>query len=228
MFNGIQGGARRKRRRMKGINNEQSHLSPAKPIFVGGYAAGGKSTLAQKLAKEKDYSLVSMDEVIRHDIVPLYKDEEHSTGQFFTELYAETEPTDPVYKKAKALFVQKLQTEIKKHHGRVVVEGQLKNRDTLRTIMGPNFLFYIARPPSLDDWVQRLKKRWDAEPEECGRLGFLAKADIAMNYEGSKDYKQNGMDGIAFNEMITEAAKERYPKHQIFYDYYKGYFEIEE
>ena len=75
-----------------------------KPIFIGGYAASGKSTVVNKFTK-KGYCLIALDEVIREEILPKFIDKDHAYGTFFTAIYSD-KFHDKVYDKARMLFYQ--------------------------------------------------------------------------------------------------------------------------
>lgn len=202
------------------VNNANNTMcgGSMKPTLIMGYAASGKSTYVRKLSKHP----IELDEVIRDYITPKYKDDTHSVGDFFA-IYTD-EKLDEVQLEARKEFVRYVQDLIKKSHGKVVIEGQIRSAKLVRDIFGQNknFNFYIIKPPSKEEWADRLAKRWASDPKQYGRLGFLAAIDREMDRKPSEDLAANGIDGKVFREAIDRVAEKRYAKHQEWIDYYSS------
>lgn len=208
------------------LKHIESIYTKNKPILLTGYAASGKSTLIKKYIKEGYYP-INLDEFIRHKIAPQFADEQHPKVNFFGAIYKDDEG-DPVYKKAVSTFVKGIKNTIKEHNGKVVIEGQLKNHKLIREIFGNNedFILYVVQPKDVSTWARRLASRWDEDPKQYGRLGFLAIADKAQDNIAMNDYLKNGINGKIFQDFILRIAKERFNKHKEMYQSFIPNFDV--
>lgn len=199
----------------------------SKLIFIVGKAASGKTTVA-KTFESNGYYLVSMDNVVKNQIIPKFKKE--IDGEFNGEewriyrLYRSNDYGSTI-DKARTMFVGIMKDIIKKHK-RVVVEGSLSNTNMIKQIFGTSkdFTLYFVQPKDEQTYVMRLKQRFMEDPDNYGRLGFLKWSD--KDGSALADYKQNGIDGKIIKEFIEVIGKEEYLRVQEWYDAYKDHFDV--
>ena len=84
---------------------------------------------------------------------------------------------------SKNQFVEIIKKIIKQHK-KVVVEGQLNIR----------LINEIAE--NKKSWMNNLKKRFEKDPANYGRIGWMEALDEADGKKGLNDYIKNGIDGI--------------------------------
>ena len=199
------------------IGGRINKITNDKPILLVGYAASGKSTIA--LQYEKDgYYKIDTDEIIKTIIEPKFGKDLH-----FYSIYNDNFLTDPTLKKrqkdillkVRNYFIKFIKSKVKKYK-KVIIEGQLRSHQLIRSIFRTNdeFIIYIIRPPNVSTYIKRITQRFINDPLNYGRLGFLYNDDI--DGEALKDFQKNGIDG----KIIKAFAKDRFPKHEEVYQSY--------
>jgi hypothetical protein len=186
-------------------------------VFVCGKAGVGKSTVAKKISEDLDYVLISMDEVIRDEIVPLYKKEieevfDGDSGYMFS-IYrgiADKEPTLITQARIKFIEIMKKKIRYISDSGKVVVEGSLWNHDAIRYIFGKkdDYSMVFVQPKSLEIYIDRLKRRFVEDPDNYGRFGPLFVAD--KDKVALIDFHKNGIDGQIISELIKKVGEKEF------------------
>jgi len=107
-----------------------------------------------------------------------------------------------------------------KKYKKVIIEGQLKSHQLIRSIFETNdeFIFYVVRPPNVSTYIKRITQRFINDPLNYGRMGFLYNCDI--DGKALKDFQINGIDGKIIKALIKKVAKDRFPKHEEVYQSY--------
>lgn len=184
----------------------------------------GKSTVAEIYVKKGNF-LIDFDEIIKNKIIPKFKNTKIDSRKFFGFVYNfisnHNIDKNPLVNKVKQYFI-KIVKELIKNNDKVVVEGQLRDFDIIRYIFGENnnFTFYVIQPANENEYIDRLRSRFDKDPDNYGRLGFLYNAD--KDKKALKDYKKYGLNGKIITDLINRIGKKRYPKHKELYEYYKS------
>ena len=203
---------------IKGGNNKNI-------IFITGKAASGKSSVSKKIEQD-GYFLVSLDEIIKHELSLKMKNEiQTEFNGDYTYLYRlyRNDDNSPIISKARNIFIKIIKDIIMKHK-KVVVEGSLWNIDAIRQIFGKDdeFTFYFVKPKNEEIYLERLKLRFMEDPNNYGRLGFLWKNDA--DGKALADYHKNGITGKLINNLITTVGKKEYDRVDEWIDRYKDEF----
>lgn len=200
-------------------------------IFIAGKAGSGKSYIAKKF-EAQGYILVSMDEVIRNTIIPKFTKEikNELKGEVWRifRIYREGN-YGPIINKIQQVFAREIRHKIRaerKKGNKVVVEGSLWNNKVIREIFGIDheFTFYFMKPKSEDIYIERLKDRFEEDPNNYGRLGFIKGSD--KGGEALNDYKKNGINGDIIKRLLEEVGKKEYKRVKEWYDHYNKEFDI--
>ena len=109
-------------------------------IFLTGCAASGKSTISQKYAK-KGYTVINLDKIIRHKIIPKFKDNTIADYMFFKVYVSDDHIKTHQVAKAKIYFIKLVQKLIKKNK-KSIVEGQIRDPNMIKKIFGTDLTFY--------------------------------------------------------------------------------------
>ena len=194
-------------------------------IFITGKAASGKSSVAKKFEKD-GYFLLSLDELIRHELALEMKNEiDAEFNGDYTYLYRlyRNDDNTQIISKARNLFIKTVKDIITKHK-KIVIEGSLWNNDAIRQIFGKDdeFTFYFVKPKNEEIYLERLKLRFIEDPNNYGCLGFLWKNDA--DGKALKDYNKNGINGKLINNLINTVGKKEYARVDEWINRYKDEF----
>jgi hypothetical protein len=188
----------------------------SKLIFLAGYAASGKSTMSEKF-KKKGYHIISTDEVIKYELIPMFVGKIEGQRLFSVQLYDDKYSGDKVWVAAREKFLEILKNKVEEgmnKYGKVLVEGQLRIRKDIRFIFGEDddFALHYVMPASIESYADRMTSRVLHDPDRYGRLANLKSRDK----DGSlrKDLLENGKDGELWRPFIMQVSKELFHKHQ--------------
>jgi guanylate kinase len=195
-------------------------------IFLTGYAASGKSTISSKYI-EKGYHVISTDDVIRDELIPLFEGQIKGQRLFSVQLYKDKYKDDKVWVSAKKKFLEIMKEKVEEGinlRKKVLVEGQLRIPEDIRYIFGEddNFSILVVSPESIESYADRLTSRVKNDPDNYGRLAHIR----ARDKDGSllHDLLTNGKDGELWRPFIMEVSEELFPKHQRGIDHFQENF----
>jgi hypothetical protein len=180
-------------------------------ILIVGYAGAGKSFLSKKY--QKTHVVINADEIIRTFL---------KIDDSAFDIYQTNIPDSLLNIKNKFIESVKMITDNKSF----VIEGQLKNVHLIKEIYGneSKFQIIVVKPKNVKSYIKNLKSRFESDPANYGRLGFLENSDISNGKQGLNDYIKNGIKGKIINELINKVAGERFYKHDELEKYYKNHF----
>lgn len=193
-------------------------------IFVCGKAGVGKSHVAKTISEKYNYDLISMDQVIQEEVIPVYKDEinniwDGNSGKMFS-IYRGLNAIEPLIKKGRLLFTKIIKKKISSNK-KVLVEGSLWHHPTINKIFGKNFTMIFVVPKNLDRYIQRITERFQKDPYGYGRIGALYIED--KDKEALNDYYKNGIRGELITKLINDVATKEYNRIDEWIDRYSGY-----
>jgi dephospho-CoA kinase len=167
-------------------------------IVIVGYAGSGKSYLSNQYSN-KGYFVISGDEIIRNHLVS----KDNNTKHFG--IYQEIVPKELMESKNEFISIVKNLICL---HKKVVIEGQFRNVDMLKEIIGNNeFNIIINIPNNMKTYINHLTNRFIESPENYGRIGSMAILDNKK--KGLNDYYENGIEGKIIRKLINNCAKAR-------------------
>jgi hypothetical protein len=182
-------------------------------IFLVGYAGSGKSFLSNQY-KNKGYTIISTDEIIRKQLMK----DPNDTIHFL--IYSSKSNT---VLESKKKFV-KIMKQIIKTTNKVVIEGQL-NVELINDIIGKKeFDIILVKPSNKKIWKEHIIKRFIDDPANYGRIGWIRKYDEEINKAGLNDYIKNGINGKIITKIINKVVKTKFIKHEETEVYYKEHF----
>jgi shikimate kinase len=131
--------------------------SRKKLIYISGKTSTGKTTLANKVQDGLNYSIVSLDKLVRESIVEKFKVED--VPQAYVVAYRDSEPAE-----WRESFISHSKSVIdSKIDGGVILEGAVANPKTLKDIVlehAGDFIFLYIHPDNLDKYIARIRQRF--------------------------------------------------------------------
>lgn len=205
------------------IKDTKCNVIFLKPIvFLTGRGGVGKSYVSNKLSKELQYKVISMDDIITKILIPKFYDKinKYSNGdiaQIFN-IYMEKPNYDWV-KKFKKPIIKIINDEIdnlkSKGFNKIVVEGSITDKKLIKNIFGKenkDYTLLLIEPLSKESYLEKVIKRFKEDPDNYGRLGFLLAYDEKNNGKVLKEYKIKGLKSPIVQKMFNTIGKTLYEK----------------
>ena len=126
-------------------------------IYIGGKTATGKTTLAIKLSNELGFSCVSLDAIVKKEIVEKFQVVDVSEA--YIAAYRDEETTewrDTFIAHSRHVIESQIDTGI-------ILEGAIASPSTLQAIISgyeTAFLFYYLHPLDLDKYYDQIRQRF--------------------------------------------------------------------
>jgi len=183
-------------------------------IYVSGKASVGKSVISEHMAKDINFKLISLDELIRDDFDGNYRLYQTPTNN----------PNDLVNRWE---FVTKIRQIILEYKD-CVIEGTIKDNELIKEIFhGYHFIFCYIEPLDEKSYFRNMSKRFEQDPTNYGRIGFLKIMDTnEFKGEGLNDFISNGIDGTIIQEIIKRCSITQFKKVTDLRNQYSNDFKI--
>lgn len=109
---------------------------------------------------------------------------------------------------------------------KVIIEGQL-HVGLIKNIVGKNtnYQVVLVKPKNKIIWLKNLISRFEKDPANYGRIGWMKTYDEENNKIGLNDYIKNGINGKYITQLLKKVVNGKYHKHKLVLEYHRKHFD---